>query len=204
MHDFKLKTLILTISTIFPVNELKSQFINAHFHSICVKDGVDSMKAPGWPCCHQQILPVLTPTLPRPPVRAPRPVRRPIVAPIRARAPRGAQLTGTARRTLSQRTASLAGTAAAAHRNGFSIFTLHIRVKNGGTYAKVWLTSCSGDGCLCSRCFILCLCKHAIYHFPSEMQPQRCNGVWINTICVQYKYKLSSLLDNLAYPVTCL
>ena len=137
---------------------------------------------------------MLTPTLPRPPVRAPRPVRRPIVAPIRARAPRGAQLTGTARRTLSQR-ASLAGTAAAAHRNGFSIFTLHIRVKNGGTYAKVWLTSCSGDGCLCSRCFILCLCKHAIYHFPSEMQPQRCNGVWINTICVQYKYKLSSLLS---------
>ena len=86
----------------------------------------------------------------------------------------------------------------------FNIYIIHIRVKNGGTYAKVWLTSCSGDGCLCSRCFILCLCKHAIYHFPSEMQPQRCNGVWINTICVQYKYKLSSLLDNLAYPVTCL
>ena len=62
------------------------------------------------------------------------------------------------------------------YRNGFSIFTLHIRVKNGGTYAKVWLTSCSGDGCLCSRCFILCLCKHTIYHFPSEMQPQRCTG----------------------------
>ena len=67
---------------------------------------------------------MLTPTLPRPPVRAPRPVRRPLVAPIRARAPRGAQLTGTARRTLSQR-ASLTDTAAVLPERIFNIYITH-------------------------------------------------------------------------------
>ena len=49
MHDFKLKmqTLILTISIIFTVNKLQSQLINAHSYSICGKDEIDSMKAPG-------------------------------------------------------------------------------------------------------------------------------------------------------------